>query len=150
MAEKVLAHFEKKLRHKVSLRARYSGCALTAGMSRKAKLKSLKARTLHFSNRFARWSSSSKIKSRWARWLPSLSRFALVLFIALSFKTKSLHFHSKLVWQLTIGFAQVLNVIDFDQLKIENKQFLEKIEERNNELITLKLTTGQHWFARKL
>jgi len=38
--------------------------------------------------------------------------------------------------------GQVLNVIDFDQLKIENKQFLEKIEERNNELITLKLTTG--------
>merc|ERR1711907_809122 len=38
--------------------------------------------------------------------------------------------------------GEVLNVIDFDQLKIENKQFLEKIEERNNELITLKLTTG--------
>merc|ERR1712070_971676 len=37
--------------------------------------------------------------------------------------------------------GEVLNVIDFDQLKIENKQFLEKIEERNNELITLKLTT---------
>ena len=37
---------------------------------------------------------------------------------------------------------QVLHVIDFDQLKIENQQYLEKIEERNNELLRLKLTTG--------
>ena len=37
---------------------------------------------------------------------------------------------------------QVLHVIDFDQLKIENQQYLEKIEERNNELLKLKLTTG--------
>jgi len=36
----------------------------------------------------------------------------------------------------------VLHVIDFDQLKIENQQYLEKIEERNNELLRLKLTTG--------
>merc|ERR1712070_101341 len=48
-----------------------------------------------------------------------------------------LHFEKKLE-----QMGEVLNVIDFDQLKIENKQFLEKIEERNNELITLKLTTG--------
>lgn len=39
-------------------------------------------------------------------------------------------------------FPQVLHVIDFDQLKIENQQYLEKIEERNNELLRLKLTTG--------
>jgi hypothetical protein len=38
--------------------------------------------------------------------------------------------------------SQVLHVIDFDQLKIENQQYLEKIEERNNELLRLKLTTG--------
>jgi len=38
--------------------------------------------------------------------------------------------------------GEVLHVIDFDQLKIENQQFLEKIEERNNELLKLKLTTG--------
>ena len=38
--------------------------------------------------------------------------------------------------------GEVLHVIDFDQLKIENQQFLEKIEERNNELLQLKLTTG--------
>jgi hypothetical protein len=38
---------------------------------------------------------------------------------------------------------QVLHVIDFDQLKIENQQYLEKIEERNNELLRLKLTTGK-------
>ncbi|KAL3907701.1 MAG: hypothetical protein SGPRY_010080, partial [Prymnesium sp.] len=38
--------------------------------------------------------------------------------------------------------GEVLHVIDFDQLKIENQQYLEKIEERNNELLRLKLTTG--------
>eukprot|EP00802_Teleaulax_amphioxeia_P020324 Tamp_20602.p1 GENE.Tamp_20602~~Tamp_20602.p1 ORF type:complete len:364 (+),score=190.32 Tamp_20602:53-1093(+) len=38
--------------------------------------------------------------------------------------------------------GEVLHVIDFDQLKIENQQFLEKIEERNSELLKLKLTTG--------
>lgn len=37
----------------------------------------------------------------------------------------------------------MLHVIDFDQLKIENQQYLEKIEERNNELLRLKLTTGK-------
>ena len=39
--------------------------------------------------------------------------------------------------------GEVLHVIDFDQLKIENQQYLEKIEERNNELLRLKLTTGR-------
>ena len=34
-------------------------------------------------------------------------------------------------------------MIDFEQMKIENQQFLEKIEERNAELIKLKLTTGK-------
>eukprot|EP00294_Goniomonas_avonlea_P013679 CAMPEP_0114557618 /NCGR_PEP_ID=MMETSP0114-20121206/9930_1 /TAXON_ID=31324 /ORGANISM="Goniomonas sp, Strain m" /LENGTH=351 /DNA_ID=CAMNT_0001742925 /DNA_START=23 /DNA_END=1078 /DNA_ORIENTATION=+ len=38
--------------------------------------------------------------------------------------------------------GEVLHVIDFDQLKIENQQYLKKIEERNNELLKLKLTTG--------
>lgn len=38
--------------------------------------------------------------------------------------------------------GEVLHVIDFDQLKIENQQYLEKIEERNSELLRLKLTTG--------
>jgi hypothetical protein len=32
--------------------------------------------------------------------------------------------------------------IDFDQLKIENQQFMEKIEERNSELLKLKVTAG--------
>ena len=35
-----------------------------------------------------------------------------------------------------------LRAVDFDQLKIENQQQLEKIEERNSELLRLKLTTG--------
>lgn len=38
--------------------------------------------------------------------------------------------------------GEVLHAIDFDQLKIENQQYLEKIEDRNNELLRLKLTTG--------
>lgn len=39
--------------------------------------------------------------------------------------------------------GEVLHVVDFDQLKIENKQYLEKIEEKNNELLKLKMTTGK-------
>ena len=46
--------------------------------------------------------------------------------------------------------GEVLHVIDFDQLKIENQQYLEKIEERNNELLRLKLTTGNTVQARAL
>jgi hypothetical protein len=33
--------------------------------------------------------------------------------------------------------------VDFDQLKIENQQYLEKIEERNQELLRLKLSTSR-------
>lgn len=38
--------------------------------------------------------------------------------------------------------GEVLHAIDFDQLQIENKQYLAKIEERNSELMRLKLTAG--------
>lgn len=38
--------------------------------------------------------------------------------------------------------GESLHFIDLDQLKIENQQYLEKIEERNKELLKLKLTTG--------
>ena len=38
--------------------------------------------------------------------------------------------------------GEVLHAIDFDQLQIENKQYLAKIEERNTELIKLKVTAG--------
>ena len=38
--------------------------------------------------------------------------------------------------------GEVLAPIDFDQLKIENQQFLERIELKNKELVKLKLTTG--------
>ncbi|KAJ1618271.1 hypothetical protein T492DRAFT_604584 [Pavlovales sp. CCMP2436] len=44
--------------------------------------------------------------------------------------------------QLKEEMGEVLHVIDFDQLKIENQQYLEKIEERNSELLRLKLSTG--------
>eukprot|EP01063_Lacrimia_lanifica_P008476 TRINITY_DN15518_c0_g1_i1.p1 TRINITY_DN15518_c0_g1~~TRINITY_DN15518_c0_g1_i1.p1 ORF type:complete len:415 (+),score=215.39 TRINITY_DN15518_c0_g1_i1:66-1310(+) len=38
--------------------------------------------------------------------------------------------------------GEVLAPIDFDQLKIENQQFLERIEQKNKELVDLKVTTG--------
>jgi len=38
--------------------------------------------------------------------------------------------------------GDVLHYIDFHQLQIENKQYVQKIEERNEELLKLKLTTG--------
>ncbi|XP_044125882.1 coiled-coil domain-containing protein 113 isoform X2 [Bufo gargarizans] len=38
--------------------------------------------------------------------------------------------------------GEVLNEVDFQQLKIENTQFLERIDERNQDLLQLKLTTG--------
>eukprot|EP01112_Ceratiomyxa_fruticulosa_P011641 TRINITY_DN3176_c0_g1_i1.p1 TRINITY_DN3176_c0_g1~~TRINITY_DN3176_c0_g1_i1.p1 ORF type:complete len:416 (-),score=110.36 TRINITY_DN3176_c0_g1_i1:95-1264(-) len=38
--------------------------------------------------------------------------------------------------------GEVFLPIDFDQLKIENQQYLEKIEERNQELLTLKVIAG--------
>jgi len=39
--------------------------------------------------------------------------------------------------------GEVLHAIDFDQLQIENKQYLAKIDERNAELIKLKMTAGR-------
>ncbi|XP_077145118.1 cilia- and flagella-associated protein 263 isoform X2 [Ranitomeya variabilis] len=38
--------------------------------------------------------------------------------------------------------GEVLNEVDFQQLKIENAQFLERIDERNQDLLQLKMTTG--------
>ncbi len=38
--------------------------------------------------------------------------------------------------------GDVLHYIDFHQLQIENKQYVQRIEERNEELLKLKLTTG--------
>ena len=39
--------------------------------------------------------------------------------------------------------GEVLHLVDFDQLKIENQQYLEKIEERNQDLLRLKLSTSR-------
>eukprot|EP00968_Pinguiococcus_pyrenoidosus_P014407 scaffold1307_cov200-Pinguiococcus_pyrenoidosus.AAC.96 len=39
--------------------------------------------------------------------------------------------------------GEVLHYIDFHQLQIENKQYLQKIEERNAELLRIKMTTGR-------
>ena len=39
--------------------------------------------------------------------------------------------------------GDVLHYIDFHQLQIENKQYVSRIEERNEELLRLKMTTGK-------
>jgi len=39
--------------------------------------------------------------------------------------------------------GDVLHYIDFHQLQIENKQYVAKIDERNQELLQLKMTTGK-------
>lgn len=39
--------------------------------------------------------------------------------------------------------GEVLHLVDFDQLKIENQQHMETIDAKNKELIRLKLTTGK-------
>lgn len=39
--------------------------------------------------------------------------------------------------------GDVLHYIDFHQLQIENKQYLQKIEEKNQQLLHLKMSTGQ-------
>ncbi|XP_034281497.1 coiled-coil domain-containing protein 113 isoform X4 [Pantherophis guttatus] len=51
--------------------------------------------------------------------------------------------------------GEALHEVDFQQLKIENAQFLEKIDERNQELLQLKLTVGNtlqilNFYKRKL
>jgi hypothetical protein len=38
---------------------------------------------------------------------------------------------------------QVLHLVDFEQLKIENQQYLERIDGKNKELLQLKLSTGK-------
>ena len=37
--------------------------------------------------------------------------------------------------------GEVLHEVDFNQLKIENQQYLEKIDEKNQDLLRLKLMT---------
>jgi hypothetical protein len=39
--------------------------------------------------------------------------------------------------------GEVLHLVDFDQLKIENQQHMEMIESKNKELLTIKLLTGK-------
>ncbi len=38
--------------------------------------------------------------------------------------------------------GEVLHEVDFNQLKIENAQYIEKIDERNQDLLRLKLMAG--------
>jgi hypothetical protein len=60
-------------------------------------------------------------------------------------KNSTLKVHkNKLILQLKQKeeMGEVLHAIDFDQLQIENKQYLIKIEERNAELMKLKVSAG--------
>jgi hypothetical protein len=56
-------------------------------------------------------------------------------------KAQSTKLHNQLKQKEEMG--EVLHAIDFDQLKIENAQYLSKIEERNAELLKLKVTAGK-------
>jgi len=79
------------------------------------------------------------------RWFEERTRLKESLGEKLKMKNKSLKTQiSQLDGQLQHKeeIGEVLHVIDFDQLKIENQQNLEKIEERNKELLRLKQTTG--------
>ena len=53
-------------------------------------------------------------------------------------KRKKLQFHLKQKEES----GEVRHEVDFEQLKIENKQFAEKFEARNQELLQLKLKSG--------
>jgi chromosome segregation ATPase len=55
-------------------------------------------------------------------------------------KQKILKLENQLQHKEEMG--EVMTSVDFDQLKIENQQYLAKIQERNDELLKLKLTTG--------
>lgn len=44
---------------------------------------------------------------------------------------------------LPLVLVQVLHLVDFEQLKIENQQYFERIDGKNKELLQLKLSTGK-------
>lgn len=58
----------------------------------------------------------------------------------LSLKNQCLKLEAQLQHKEEMG--EVFLPIDFDQLKIENQQYIEKIDERNNELLKLKVVAG--------
>lgn len=58
-----------------------------------------------------------------------------------SLKSQISKVESQLAQKEEVG--DVLHYIDFHQLQIENKQYIAKIEERNDELLNVKVTTGK-------
>ncbi|XP_053304423.1 coiled-coil domain-containing protein 113 isoform X2 [Spea bombifrons] len=78
------------------------------------------------------------------RYLEEKTRARDSLIDKLRLKNASLKVHKKkLQMQLKQEeMGEVLHEVDFQQLKIENAQFLERIDERNQDLLHLKLTTG--------
>jgi hypothetical protein len=45
--------------------------------------------------------------------------------------------------QLLCCCLQVLHLVDFEQLKIENQQYFERIDAKNKELLQIKQSTGK-------
>lgn len=80
------------------------------------------------------------------RWVEAKNKYKTTLVEKLRLKTTSLRSQRrKLQAQLKAKeeMGDVLHYIDFHQLKIENKQYMAKIEERNAQLLQLKLSTGR-------
>ena len=66
--------------------------------------------------------------------------FCHVVFTILKINTKS---YKCFIFQIQKEeMGEVLHEVDFNQLKIENSQYLEKIDERNQDLLRLKLMAG--------
>eukprot|EP00775_Hariotina_reticulata_P003207 gene3207-3484_t len=58
-----------------------------------------------------------------------------------TYKSAIAKLEAQLVHKEEMG--EVLHMVDFDQLKIENQQYLERIDAKNKELLQLKLSTGR-------
>ena len=58
-----------------------------------------------------------------------------------AFKKQIAKMESQLSHKEEMG--EILHAVDFDQLKIENHQFVERLAVRNSELLQLKLSTGK-------
>jgi len=58
-----------------------------------------------------------------------------------TYKSAIAKLEAQLVHKEEMG--EVLHMVDFDQLKIENQQYLERIDAKNKELLQLKLSSGR-------
>jgi len=85
------------------------------------------------------------VAERLQRYIEDKVRAALTLVGKLRLKNSTLRvMKKKLEMQIKQKeeMGEVLHEVDFNQLKIENQQYLEKIDEKNQELLRLKLMAG--------